>query len=50
MTDEQIIENWQRGWNEAIDYVLDISREMRQQYPFHDYDIATLSELEQRIV
>lgn len=40
-------ENWRRGWEEAIDYVLDISREMRESYNYHN---PSLDELEQRIV
>jgi hypothetical protein len=47
MTDEQIIKEWQRGWDEAIQYVLDISSEMRDSMDFHN---PTLDELEQRIV
>ena len=47
MTDEQIIEHWTRGWNEAIEYVIEISGEMRNSMNFHN---PTLDELEQRIV
>jgi hypothetical protein len=41
---------YDQGWEEAIKMVTDVINEMRQQYPFHDFDIATLNELEQRIV
>jgi len=46
MTDEQIIKEWQRGWDEAIQYVLDISAEMADTMDFHN---PTLDELEDRI-
>ena len=38
------------GWEEAINMVISVIDDMRKQYPFHDFDIATLNELEQRIV
>ena len=47
MDNEQIIEHWTRGWDEAIEYVIEISKEMQNSLNF---DKATLEELEQRIV
>lgn len=44
---DEVEENWRRGWNEAIDYVLDISREMRES---NDYHNPSLDELGDRIV
>lgn len=41
---------YDQGWEEAIKMVTDVINEMRKQYPFYDFDIATLNELEQRIV
>lgn len=47
MDNEQIIEHWTRGWDEAIEYVIEISKEMQNSLNF---DKPTLEELEQRIV
>jgi hypothetical protein len=47
MDNEQIIEHWTRGWDEAIEYVIEISKEMQNNLNF---DKSTLEELEQRIV
>jgi hypothetical protein len=38
---------YEKGWEEAINYVLDISQQMRYNNP---YITPTLEELEQRIV
>jgi protoheme ferro-lyase len=40
-------EAYQEGWGDAIEYVLDISKQMRYNNP---YITPTLEELEQRIV
>jgi hypothetical protein len=40
-------EGYQRGWDEAIEMVVDVVREMYNTYNFHN---PTLDELEQRIV
>jgi hypothetical protein len=40
-------EGYQEGWENAINYVLDISQQMRYNNP---YITPTLEELEQRIV
>lgn len=40
-------EAYQEGWEDAINYVLDISKQMRYNNP---YITPTLEELEQRIV
>lgn len=47
LANEEIIEHWTRGWDEAIEYAIEISKEMRSSNKF---DKATLEELEQRIV
>ncbi len=38
---------YEKGWEEAINYVIDISKQMRYNNP---YITPTLEELEQRIV
>lgn len=40
-------EGYDEGWQDAIDYVLDVVSEMYNSYDFHN---PTLDELEQRIV
>lgn len=47
LTDSQIEYHWKRGWDEAIEYILEISSEMQESYNFHN---PTLDELEQRIM
>ena len=46
-TDELLELAWNRGWESAIDHVLDIISEMQYTYDWHN---PTLEELEQRIV
>jgi len=45
--DKFIEYHWRRGWDEAIQYVIDIIGEMQYTYDWHN---PTLDELEQRIV
>jgi hypothetical protein len=44
--DELIEYHWKRGWEEAIEYVIDIADEMK----YTGYNLETLEELSQRIV
>ena len=45
-TDNFIEYHWRRGWDEAINYALDIINEMK----YNGYSTETLEELAQRIV
>jgi hypothetical protein len=46
MTDLEIVQHWQRGWDEAIEYVIEKCNEMQETLNFHN---PTLEELEDRI-